>query len=113
KIASQNGSAQCSGGQVDGVTRISYGLVAAAAMSVMGTLAYQAQLAGKAAVGNHNARFDLHLADRNVEIGNHAPDFLQPLCRFVDQQAVGALIDRDATAIGQHRALLAAVTAEQ
>src|SRR3546814_9592650 len=59
-------------------------------------------------VGDHNARFDQHLSDRNVEPRHELTNLLDLLARLQHQQCVGALIDRHAAALAQHRGLVRA-----
>ena len=62
------------------------------------------EVAAEVVVDDDDARLDQYLLDRNIERADHAADVLQALGRVLDQQRVGAIVDSDAAAIGQHRA---------
>src|SRR6185369_12065772 len=64
-----------------------------------------AELASEVIAHDDDARFDLHLADRNVERSNQPTDVFQAVGRILQQQRVGALIDRDRATLGEQSAL--------
>ena len=63
-----------------------------------------AELAREVVADDHDARFDLHLADRNVERADQATDVVEAVGGVLQQQRVGAFVDRDRAALGQQAA---------
>ena len=64
-----------------------------------------AQFAAEIVVHDDDARFDQHLAHRDVERLHEAANVGQAIGRVLQQQRVGTLVDRDAAAVGQQRTL--------
>ena len=81
--------------------------VAAAVIERCGRAEAHAELAAEVVVDDHDARFDQHLPHRNVERRDQPADVGQALRGVLQQQRVGALVDRDAAALREQRVVLA------
>ena len=60
-----------------------------------------ADVAAEIVLGEDDAGLDQHLADRNIQPLDKRPDVGQGLAGVLDQQGIGALVDRDPSAFGQ------------
>jgi hypothetical protein len=60
-----------------------------------------AKLAAERVAGDHDPAFDEHLAHRDVDLANHAPDFLEAGCGVLHEQYIGAFVKHRAAARGQ------------
>ena len=66
----------------------------------------RAQLAREIVVDDDDARLDEHLTHGNIEGCNQAPNVGETLGGVLQQQGVGAIVDRHVTARRQQRAAL-------
>src|SRR5690348_2381918 len=76
-----------------------------------GNAQLRAEFTGEAVGRDHEPRFDQHLLDRAVQHRYQLPDFLHLFWGVVDQQGVGALVERYTAARRQEAALGAARSA--
>ena len=60
-----------------------------------------AEFAREVIADDDDARFDLHLANRNVERADQAADVVEAIGRILQQQRVGALVHGDRAALGE------------
>ena len=65
-----------------------------------------AELPAELVARDHDAAFDQDLPDRDIDLADHAPHFLQARRGVLHEQDVGARIDDSASALGQELLLL-------
>ena len=69
--------------------------------SIAGEAGTRAELAREVVADDDDARFDLHLADRNIERADQAADVVETIGGVLQQQRVGAFVHRHRAALGQ------------
>src|SRR5215204_5884834 len=69
-----------------------------------GEASASAELTREVIADNHNASFDLHLPDRNVERTHQAANIVEAIGRILQQQRVRAFVDRYGATLGKETA---------